>query len=100
MGFPWEFTIPVPGPWQERHSSAANKDGALVDKARIAISTAYIPIAGRQVLSLRTEPRGTCTLRCGFTMGLFAGSNWGKMRIFRTDKGLLYDTPSVFYRLR
>src|SRR5208282_6761494 len=35
MGFPWEFTIPVPGPWQERHSSAANKDGALVDKARI-----------------------------------------------------------------
>ena len=38
MAFPWEFTIPVPGPWQERQSSAARSDVAVTEKARTSPS--------------------------------------------------------------
>ena len=30
--------------------------------------------------------------RCGFTMGLFAGSDWGKMRMFLTNQGYFVTT--------
>jgi hypothetical protein len=39
MGFPCEFTMPVSGPWQERHSSAAKRAGHLVENANATITT-------------------------------------------------------------
>ena len=84
MGFPCEFTIPVPGPWQERHSSAANRAGDLVDRARVTIIKAYKKTHGCQVFAWGIKPCGHAR-RCGFTLGLFAGSDWGKMRMFMTN---------------
>jgi hypothetical protein len=87
MAFPWEFTIPVPGPWQERQSSAAKSDVAFTEKAKTIADKTQILTNARLFPLGWIEPCIRCTLRCGFTVGLFAGSDWGKMRMFWTEKG-------------
>ena len=95
MAFPWEFTIPVPGPWQERQSSAAKSDVAFTEKAKTIADKTQILTNARLFPLGWIEPCIRCTLRCGFTVGLFAGSDWGKMRIFLTDKEN-FGTPRQF----
>lgn len=79
MDFPWEFTIPVSGPWQERQSSAAN--ASLDERSSASANTAYSPIERRLRRSLRIGLFGHGAWHCGFTVGLFAASDWGKLRI-------------------
>ena len=100
MGLPCEFTMPVPGAWQERQGSAAGRADGIVASPNIP-----------------NNPQSTTTLirpafaesftawRLGMAvrevkMGLFAGLDWGKMRIILKNLGPASDTPSVFQRLR
>ncbi len=82
MGFPWEFTMPVPGPWQERQSSAARIGVALIDQMTTRRNAKYIPVR-RGLFPLMPLWRGVRWVLLGVvTVGLFARSNWGKMRMF------------------
>jgi hypothetical protein len=94
MGFPCEFTIPVSGPWQERQSSAAKRAGDLIDKASATITNAKMKTLLRPSLAWGIVPWGRVWCD-GFTMGVFAGSDWGKMRMIMTNQGY-FVTPSQF----
>ena len=94
MGFPCEFTMPVPGLWQERQSSAPKRARDLIDKASATITNAKMKTLFRPRLTWGMVPCGRVWCD-GFTMGVFAGSDWGKMRMIMTNQGY-FVTPSQF----
>jgi hypothetical protein len=72
MDFPWEFTIPVPGPWQEMQSTAAKRAGGIVDKPQIPNNAANSTIHRRMARFWGCRTFCRDRLLFGFTMGLFA----------------------------
>jgi hypothetical protein len=95
IGLPCEFTIPDPAPWHERQSVPAKRARGVMDSPQIT-STA----ANRMIRCRRDRVRGDGTfcrdgLPFGVTMGLFAGSDWGKMRMFLKNRAY-FMTPSLF----
>jgi hypothetical protein len=85
MAFPWVFTVPVPGPWQERQSSAAWSAVATTENAKTRHNAKWSAVTLRPATFRWIEPSG-CALTLGFDIILFAGSDWGKMLMFLTDK--------------
>ena len=95
MGLPWELTIPVSGPWQERQSSAAKRRPDEDLKPIIRAKSIVVTMAIRLYLIEGIKLRKCCTLMRVVTVGLFAESDWGKMRMIQTGEAY-FMTPRQF----